>query len=195
MKDDGFTLLEILVVTVVFGLLSVALWEGIGVGTHGWSMAEHRHDDEMAGQGIEDALRRLIERADIPDNGGAGRFSGQADRLRVIAWLPEKNGYEKEVEAAFGVDAHHELVVRWQPYRRANCPEQPEALHEEILARGISAIDFSYYGLQGGRHVWQSTWNSPYLPLLVRVQVHFLTAGRSWPTMMIRPLLSGAEAR
>ncbi|MBV1836747.1 prepilin-type N-terminal cleavage/methylation domain-containing protein [Acetobacter estunensis] len=194
MKDEGFTLLEILVVTIVFGLLCVALWQGIGVGTRGWFMAERRYSADVAGEGIEDALRRLLERAEVPDNANTPTLSGQVDRLRVVSWLPEKEGYAHEVEAALGVNAQHELVLRWHPYRRADCPNEAEVPHEEVLAQGVRDLEFSYYGLSGGRHTWQSAWNSPHLPLLVRVHVGFVAAGKNWPTIMIRPLLSGAES-
>ncbi|NHO32816.1 prepilin-type N-terminal cleavage/methylation domain-containing protein [Acetobacter fallax] len=191
--DAGFTLLEILVVTIVFGLLSVALWEGVGIGTRGWALEEHRYGRELEFQGLEDSLHRLIERAELSDPGNPGAFSGQADLLRLISWLPEGNGFDHEIEAGLGVSGRHELVLRWRHYRRAKCPGDDASFHEEVLAHGVRAASFSYYGMQNGRHVWQSVWSGQYLPLLVKIKIDFTASRDEWPEMLIRPLRSGAD--
>ncbi|MEJ5142364.1 prepilin-type N-terminal cleavage/methylation domain-containing protein [Gluconobacter albidus] len=188
--EDGFTLLEILVVTVVFGLLSVALWQGVGVGTRGWSQAERRYGDEATFQGAEEALRRLIERAETPDGRGASLFSGDAERLGFVSWLPEQGGYGKQMQVAFGVDAGKRLVLRWRRFRRADCTLQPEIPHEETLARDVGRVEFSYYGVVEGHYVWQKTWESRGLPLLVRIRMERIDGGALWPAILVRPLLA-----
>ncbi|WP_367161088.1 prepilin-type N-terminal cleavage/methylation domain-containing protein (plasmid) [Kozakia baliensis] len=193
-NDSGFTLLEILVVTIVFGLLSMALWEGIGVGTRGWSLEERRYTHEVEFQGLEDSLRRLIERAEIGDPGSEGALLGTTDRLRLVSWLPEHNGYEHEIEAGLGINARKDLVLRWRRYIRAECIGIDESFHEEVLAHHVRAMTFSYYGLQNGHHSWQSVWASPYLPLLIKIKLEFTSAQEEWPEILIRPVLSGAES-
>lgn len=188
--EDGFTLLEILVVTVVFGLLSVALWQGVGVGTRGWSQAERRYGDEATFQGTEESLRRLIERAEPPDARGASVFSGDAERLGFVSWLPEQGGYRKQVQVAFGVDADKRLVLRWRRFRRADCALQPEIPHEETLAHNVGRVEFSYYGVVEGHYVWQKTWESRALPLLVRIRLERVGGGDLWPAILVRPLLA-----
>ncbi len=192
--DAGFTLLEILIVTMVFGLLSVTLWEGIGVGTRGWSLETRRYGQETELQELEDSLHRLIERAEISDPGNAAAFSGVSDRMRLIAWLPEEGGFSHEIEAGFGINARHDFILRWRPFRRAECPGEEAPFHEEILAHGVRAVSFSYYGMQNGHHLWQSAWTSHALPLLVRISFAFMTPQKDWPDIMIRPLRSGADA-
>ncbi len=188
--EDGFTLLEILVVTVVFGLLSVALWQGVGVGTRGWSQAERRYGDEVTFQGAEEALRRLIERAETPDGRGASLFSGDAERLGFVSWLPEQGGYGRQVQVGLGVDAGKRLVLRWRRFRRADCALQPEIPHEETLAHDVGRVEFSYYGVVEGHYVWQKTWESRGLPLLVRIRMERIDGGTLWPAILVRPLLA-----
>ncbi|WP_086642739.1 prepilin-type N-terminal cleavage/methylation domain-containing protein [Acetobacter sp. DsW_063] len=192
--DAGFTLLEIIVVTLVFALLSTALWQGSAIGVRGWALEQKTFEHMSDLQSMEDALRRIVTRSELSDPGLPPAFTGVNDRLSLISWLPQQEGYAHEIEAGIGVDAKHRLVLRWRPYRRARCAGAEQAFHEEVLARDIQAISFSYYGRKESFHGWQSNWSRPELPLLVRIHIVTMTPGVQWPDMLIHPSLSGAES-
>lgn len=192
--DDGFTLLEMLVVTVVFGLLSVALWEGLSVGTRGWTQERKHHDISVEMADLDSALRRIVARAELSDPDLPPALSGTEDRLRLISWLPENNGFQHDIEAGLGINGDHEFVLRWKGFQRAQCVDANPAFHEEVLARDIRAVSFSYYGRKGDVHGWQNSWTKPDLPLLIKIHIVFLNHNRSWPDIYIRPLLSGMES-
>ncbi|QDH25322.1 prepilin-type N-terminal cleavage/methylation domain-containing protein [Neokomagataea tanensis] len=189
--DSGFTLLEIMVVLVVFGLLSLALWTGIGVGTRGWRSGEQLSVSVQQAQDTEDVLRRVLTRADISDEGGAPSLTGEGDRLRAVSWLAQGGGYAHEAEIGLGVNAKKQLVLRWRTYVRTRCPRPDEAYQEEILISGLQGVDFSYFGMADGSMGWHKSWSSTSLPQLVRVHFHFIKAGQRWPDILIHPLLSG----
>lgn len=193
-SDAGFTLLEMLVVTMVFGLLSVALWEGLSVGTRGWATQQKLYDHSAELEDMENALRRIIARAETSDTGQSPALTGTSDRLRLIFWLPEDGGYHHDIEAGLGLNAQHQLVLRWRAFRRARCPTDDISFHEEILLRNVRAISFQYYGRKGEVHGWQDIWRSPNLPLLVKIHFTFMTPDRVWPDISVRPLLSGGES-
>jgi general secretion pathway protein J len=192
--ESGFTLLELLVVTVVFGLLTTALWEGLSIGTRGWSQGQRLYDSTAELQGMEDALRRVIARAEPSDSGLPPSFGGLPDRLRLIAWLPQDGGWHRDIEAGLGLNARHELVLRWRPFRRAACVGDDVSFREEVLAGNVRSVTFSYYGRKGDVHVWQDGWTAAALPLLVRVRIDFIDGARTWPTILVRPLLAGNDS-
>ncbi|NHN87704.1 prepilin-type N-terminal cleavage/methylation domain-containing protein [Acetobacter conturbans] len=192
--ESGFTLLEILVVTLVFGLLATALWEGISVGTHGWASQQKFYESSTELVDMETALRRVIARAEPTDNDLPPAFGGLTDRLRLISWLPENGGYKHDIEAGLGLNAQHQLILRWRPFRRARCATDDPAFHEEILARNVRAITFSYYGRKEEIHGWQESWNQPGLPFLVKLHVDFMRTDLNWPDIYIRPLMAGTES-
>lgn len=190
-RDAGFTLLEIMVVLVVFGLLSLALWTGIGVGTRGWRSGEQLSVSVEQAQDTEDALRRMMTRADQGDEGGPAALSGGADRLKLVSWLAKGGGYTSEAEVGLGVNAEHNFVLRWRPYVHTRCLPPDEGYQEEVLMGGVKGVEFSYYGLGDGRPGWHHAWNTPRLPQLVRVHFAFMKSGQHWPDILIHPLLAG----
>lgn len=192
--DAGFTLLEIIVVTLVFALLSTALWQGSATGVRGWALEQKTFENMNELQGMEDTLRRIVSRAELSDPGLPPAFTGANDRLSLISWLPQQNGYADEIEAGVGVDAEHRLVLRWRPYRRARCGTAEQTFHEEILARNIQSITMSYYGRKDTYHGWRSDWSRPDLPLLIRIHIAPMAAGAQWPDILIRPNLATAES-
>lgn len=191
--DTGFTLLEILIVTLIAGLLTLTLRSGLSTVSQGWINQKKITSATEEMQSMETALRGLIARAETSDTDQPPSLSGKADRLRLITWLPAAQGYQHDIEAGLGVNASHQLVMRWRPFYRGTCRGDHMILHEEILAHDIRAVTFSYYGRDEEGEGWQSTWEKTTLPLLIRIHSVPDNAEHSWPDIDIHPLLSGSD--
>jgi prepilin-type N-terminal cleavage/methylation domain-containing protein len=66
-RDAGFTLLEVLVTLVVFGILLEVLAQGLHVGLRGWTVAQEIGAGTATLETTDLALRELLERASPAD--------------------------------------------------------------------------------------------------------------------------------
>ena len=151
-RPGGFTLLELLVVLVVFGLLLAGLSQGTQYGLQAWKsqvrVAEN-HDDLDA---VDRALRHMIEFMD-PGMGSTPRRSappkGSCSSFppfrMACGTLPPR-----PVSAALLVDAAHRLVLRWRPYRHARTLGPAPAPTVAPLLLGVSRLEVAFWRPGGG---------------------------------------------
>jgi general secretion pathway protein J len=183
-REDGFTLLEVLVALVVLGFLMAGLAGGIRLGMQAWNaqdraIAVHGELDAM-----DRALRRLIEQADPGDQTHAAGVAGDASRLALTTRLPAAS--DRAVEAVLLVDARHRLVLRWMPRRFGRPIGPPPPPHDTELLDGVASVQFAFWprGAQGG---WRGVWDGPDPPALVRIRLSFSDAARHWPDIVAAP--------
>lgn len=154
--DGGFTLLEVLVVLVVFSLLQLALWEGLHLGLAAWKR-------QVAGSAAleqqvtaEAALRRLIARAQIGDpEVDAPVFCGE-DRFLFVSSLDpgsrpgpgvvslSQKSEPQPVEVTIGRDRAHRLVMRWRPWISGEALAGEEPYREAVLLDHVDTVTFRY---------------------------------------------------
>ena len=179
-NDGGFTLLEVLVSLVVLGLLMAGLAGGVRFGMVAWNAQDRAiagHDELDA---VDRTLRQMIERADPGSQAHPGGVAGDAGRLALQTILP---GAGQPVDVAIGVDKASRLTLRWTPRRFGKPFGPPPPGREADLLDGVEGVRFSYWprGAQGG---WQTVWNSPDPPALVRVSLRFADRARHWPDIV-----------
>ena len=187
-NDAGFTLLEMLVALVVFGLLMAGLSQTMRYGLAAWTAETHGATGSEDKVAVDGAIRRLIEQA-APDS-----FVGQPGGLAFTSVLPEGAGLnDRLADIALRVDAGGHLVLRWTPHPAGVPLAPPLAPHEELLLEGVEAIQISYLAPQPtGPAIWVSRWQSNGLPLLVRIGITFADA-TSWPDLVAAPVARGSD--
>ena len=185
-QDAGFTLLEMLVALVVFGLLMAGLSQTMRYGLASWT-AESRGaaglDEKIA---VDSAIRRLIEHA-APDS-----FAGQPNSMEFTSTLPEGSRMsDRLADMALLVDGGR-LVLRWTPHPAGVALRPPPAPHEVLLLDGVTAIRISYLAPQAsGPPLWVGRWTAGGLPLLVRISITFADA-TTWPDLVAAPVAAQA---
>lgn len=184
----GFTLLEILVVLVIFGFIMVGLTQGVQFGLHARAMQAHAIDTRSELDTTDRVLRALIEQMDPGTNDRSAVVTGTAHTLVFNTMLPTEDG--QPVEAALGVDAAHQLMIRWTPHphaARLGPPPQPTG---SVLLANVDHLDFAYWqppGNQAGQ--WLDSWHGSPLPELVRIRIAFRKDDRRrWPEIIIAPM-------
>jgi general secretion pathway protein J len=184
----GFTLLEILVVLVVLGTLILGLTQGLHLGMQAWD-GQRRALDAMAELDATDrTLRGLIEqmepgrRVDMPDIAGTDRT------LRFTTRMPAPGGpREQRSEVMLLVDREHRLLVRWAPSPHVE-PLVRVSPVDTVLLDGVDHMQISYKS-PALAAPWQSDWQSPVPPLLVRIRIVFApTDPRHWPDFVAMPM-------
>ncbi|HEU4812961.1 MAG TPA: prepilin-type N-terminal cleavage/methylation domain-containing protein [Xanthomonadaceae bacterium] len=204
MKARGFTLIEVLLATVLLAaglaLAFTTLRAAATIAQRGEATAQ-RNERMRAVAGFLRA--RLVAAKPQPfaidqDTGLPLRFVGQADRMRFVADLPDYLGhggpYVHELYVADGadrdtVDLMLSLAVQ-QPLDvgTAADPEPPEP-----LARGLQAVRFRYRALdaEGRPGEWREEWRaSERLPLQVEITIRD-AEGRDWPRQVVALPLAG----
>lgn len=186
---SGFTLLELLVVLVVLGFLVVGLTQGLRFGVQVWHRQGRVLDSVSELDAADRTLRHLIEQMDPGGRYEASDITGTDQTLRFTSELPAAAGEwpAQRAEVMLFVDRQHRLVLRWAPslHVMSLVPLKPD---ETILLSGVDRLQFSYKA-PAPAAPWQTTWQLPVPPLLVRVHIGFAPSDpREWPDIVVQPM-------
>lgn len=196
--EAGFTLLEVLAALVVFGLLLLALGQGMQFGLQAWrgQARDAAWPDQI--ESLDRTLRRLVARALSADEvQPGGPIHGGPGVLDVVARLPRpEGGPPVPTEARLEVDGSHRLILRLLPRLNVRYLTPPRA-DLIVLAERVDRIEFAYWqGSSGSGGGWQREWSGPALPALVRIRLRFPPGDiRHWPDIVVAPLLAGFAER
>lgn len=187
--SSGFTLLEVLVSLVVFGLLLAGLNQGLRYGMRAWASQTRMTNRHVDLDAIDVALRNMLAKADPGDGNDPAPFKATPDQLQIVVSLPDGAGAlpSRRVEAVLLVDAAHRLVLRWRPWVHAERFGPPAKLTETELLRDVSRLDLAYWQPRRG---WVTEWHARNLPALIRVRLVFPPNDlRHWPDLVAAPEL------
>lgn len=200
----GFTLVEVLLATALLAAgLTLAFATIIG------ATGTARRGEEVAQaneriRAVQGFLRRRIagaRGATFETDRSTGlpmRFSGDGERMRFVADLPDYIGrggpnlHDLRIERdGDGVQVLLDLAVVQAGGTVAERGRAPE-----LLADGLREARFRYRGrdAEGKLADWQDEWTAvEQLPLLVEIRM-VAGDGREWPTLVVAPRLAGSYA-
>ncbi|WP_119681578.1 prepilin-type N-terminal cleavage/methylation domain-containing protein [Indioceanicola profundi] len=191
-REQGFTLVELLVAMLLLSLLGVVLAAAFQLATNHVG----RYADRLDGAGrlaaAQSFLRTRIAAADpavpISWSGDIILFDGAADHLSFVGPAPQSvpaGGLQ-----VYAVTANERgLVITWQPY--TGLPPG-KAERETVLHAGIISVRFAYFGRvrdEAGLS-WHNSWrDATALPLLVRIDMADAD-GNVLPSVLAAPRIS-----
>jgi general secretion pathway protein J len=184
-RDQGFSLLELLVSLAVFGLLLAALGQGtrFGLAAHEAQGRQIEADDDL--DAVDRTLRHLIGTMDpglTADQ--TPHFVANGRSMEFTGALPEMALYPAvEADVVVAVDADHRLVLRWAPHYPVLLGPPPLPAVTPLLD-GVDRIELSYW-TSGPHGVWVDRWAAKALPELVRLRIVFAAKDRRhWPDII-----------
>ncbi len=193
---NGFTLIEVLVALVVLGLLMVGLAQGIRAGIALRQAQSHRLKEIADLDSTMRALRLLLSNLPTQPQGtrliaseDGKLFVGEADRVSFVGELPSGLGLTRRADMTLRL-SERRLVLSWRPHRHERpLTTLPPPTETELLA-GVNRLELAYWGSPGkGRPAaWQTQWESPVAPELVRLRLAFAEGNpRRWPDLIVAP--------
>ncbi|HJU16488.1 MAG TPA: hypothetical protein VJ770_08450 [Stellaceae bacterium] len=189
-------MLEILVALAVFGLLMVALAQGVRSGLALWQ-AETRRIDRIADlDAAERLLRGLFSAIPSPlaarfvgAGGPTAGLEGSADRVSFVGVMPTGLGTARRAQMTLELRGTR-LVLIWTPKPHETLVGPPPTPIETELVRGVERLDLAYWGalLPNQPAAWQTRWKNSLLPRLIRVRLAFAKGDpRRWPDLIVAP--------
>jgi general secretion pathway protein J len=187
-RENGFTLLEMLVVLAVFGLLMVALTQAMRfAGTA--SQMEHRSKgwiDQI--EPADRVIRSMIEQMRPQPNSSTDMvLAGSAVAMQFKTELddPSLGLGHAQAQVELLLDGQNRLVARTNPAPHAVWIGAPPTVRETILVDRLAGVAFAYWD---GSH-WLARWTQDGLPRLIRVRLKFPDGDpRHWPDIIAAPL-------
>lgn len=184
-RQAGFTLMEVLVALALLGFVVVGLSQGQRLGLQAWDRQARRAATLEEIGATERLIRDLLEQTEPGPIGGVPPLRGLPGAVSMRSVL--RIGLERRsVEAALGVDARRQLVLRWTPRGAA---QGAAASRERVLLTGIDHLELWYHGDGTG---WQREWHSAVPPRAIRVEIAFAQPARRWPPIVVSPRLEGS---
>jgi general secretion pathway protein J len=192
-QERGFTLLEMLVALVVFGLVMAGLAQALHFGLTALSAERRATAEPETIADVDAALRRLVEQARPVG------FLGRPDGIAFVTVVPlgamaGGTGKDRLADVAIALAPDHRLVMRFTAHPPGIRLTPQPAPREETLLDGITALRASYLSpVDGGAPAWSDQWAGSGLPLLVRIHIAFAD-GRNWPDLVAAPIMGDASA-
>lgn len=199
----GFTLVEVLIATVLLAAGLTLAFATIGAATKTTRRGEGMAAHSERVRAVEGFLRRRLEAARPvpfhfdPETGRAQRFVGGPDRMRFVADLPDYLGRGGPYLHDFAIEEGGERVTLALGMVLAGTViEEEQPRPAEVLAEGLESARFRYrsYAPDGSLGEWLDEWQAvEQLPLLVEVTVTDAT-GVEWPPVVVALPLAAMTA-
>lgn len=189
----GFTLLELLVVSLLMLLIGSMALGGLRTGKAVWDRTDAVAEHDLEALALRRFLSALLESAAPVRLRGDERvpavlFEGDAAAMTFVASLPSalappgEHLIRLEAEPA---EPGPRLVLRWKRLG-FDGPSMTFADLDgrEVLAGGLDAIAFRYGGPGDGTDRWSSL---PDLPGFIEIDLSWSDPVRDWPVLVARP--------
>ncbi len=200
MRQDGFTLLELLISVTLLALMATLITSGLKVASNSWDRAHARIEAAQEVRLIEQFIfRELSEARPLRvrlEDGKNSVFQGEPWRVGFTALLPTQQGVGGLYRLALYAEPHaggERLVLSYRLYRPSTVPS-PQPARRRVLLGALQQIAFDFYGLQdgGARSGWQPEWrHAQRLPEMVRLRYWSKSMGARG---VIVPLRLGAPS-
>lgn len=174
----GFTLLEMIVVITVLGFLMVGLTRGVRTGVALWEAQSRRVGETAELDAAARVLRSLLSGITSPSAGvglsatAGADLKGSSSSLAFVGDLPTGLGTTQRADITLQLNGGR-LVLRWAPHRHElSTAPAPPATETELVSK-VERLDLAYWGTSpsGQERGWQSQWDGPAPPELIRVRV------------------------
>jgi general secretion pathway protein J len=205
-RQLGFTLIEVLLATVLLGIMMLLLTGSLRIGADSWEAGEERMEKASRLFIVESFLRRHIASL-VPVSGVNSKgemepsFRGAADTLSYVAPLPDQlegGGLYRFDLYVEGKDETKSLRVSIVPYESSPGQNKspPKPIDDLALVEELTKVRFAYFGPvnDGGNPSptglpvgkWMQEWREYQLPTLIRIEIE-REGEDPWPTVMIAP--------
>jgi general secretion pathway protein J len=178
--NGGFTVLELLIVIIIFSMIALMLVNGQRFALRAWETQERQLQVQGDVGAIQNALRQLLV---------AGRnFQGDDQSLHWTGPLP----HALNRAGLFDIDLTLDdttLKMAWRPHFTGPMPKaDPE---RTSLARDVQGFKLLYYIQQDQAPAqWAETATKDKKPILIQIGAR-LAQGR-WPPLVVAPKLEPA---
>jgi len=178
-RQAGYTLLEMLVALVVFGLVMAGVAQTMRFGLAAFTASGSRGVAPENLASLDHALTRMIGSA-LPES-----LHGEPGGLSFTSHLPPGAGIGQGLaDAAIRLNPGGVLVLLYRPHPPGIPLGAPPPTQTEPLAEGVTAFAISYFGPRDRQApAWSDRWLEEGPPALVRL--HMRLGNRDWPDLVI----------
>jgi general secretion pathway protein J len=156
----------------------IGLTHGVRTGIALWEAQSRRIGETAELDAAARILRSLLSGITSPSAGGAAGNSAGADlkgsaaSLVFIGDLPTGLGTTQRADITLLLSGGR-LILRWTPHRHElSTAAAPQATETELVGN-VKRLDLAYWGMSpsGQERGWQSQWDGPAAPELIRVRL------------------------
>ena len=200
-RQNGFTLVELLLAMSLLALLMSLSYGGLKAGTKAATKGSQVIDQVNSLRVTQNFLRQQWSRLlpliiEMDDDENIIIFEGENKRVRYVSAMPGYLGHGGPQVQTLEISGgelrfwHHALNL----FDDSGSSQEPI-----VLLDGIQSAEFSYIGLddEGELGDWEGDWeDSAVTPVMIRLELIFKKGRRiQWPTLVVVPQLDASSAR
>lgn len=187
--EAGFTLLELLVALVIFGIMLASLTQGTRFGLTLFQRQQAVVSSTGNLSEIDHLMRRLIEEAEPGSQDDPRTLTGTHHGIALRSRIPTgiaTSPLNRLSDLRLSLEGN-QLVLTWLPHRHAIALTPAPPPQHATLMTEVSDLEISYFSM--GQ--WHPSWAQDQLPELVRIHVVSTNEhNRHWPDIVISPMRS-----